>query len=371
MREPDAALMADLEALVSIESPSSDLDALWRCGEALADLLDRRLGGEVVVGDDGRVTWDSGGDGPPVLLLGHHDTVWPIGTLARLPFAVEDDRVTGPGVFDMKAGVVLGIHAVARLQREGRLPHVRMLVTSDEEVGSLRSAEAIRAEARRAGRVLVLEPAGPGGTVKIARKGVAIGHVRVHGRAAHAGLEPEDGVNAAVALGGMLAEIASLGDPAAGTSVVPTLVRAGSAMNVVPAHAEAQLDVRFLDADDLDRVRRRLAALRPSLPVDVATSVEVNRGALTEAASAPLLPALRAAERAAGLAPVDAVAVGGASDGNIAAASGAYVLDGLGPEGDGAHADHEHVTVSGLGRRLALLTELLPRVAAIARPALR
>jgi glutamate carboxypeptidase len=367
MAADPAGLLDDLERLVTCESPSSDLDALWRCGETLADLLDRRLVGDVVVGDDGRVRWSSPGAGDPdVLLLGHLDTVWPVGTLARLPFAVEEDRICGPGTFDMKAGIVLGIHALARLQRAGRLPQVAMLITTDEETGSERSLGAIEDEARRAGRVLVLEPAGPGGTVKVARKGVAIGHVRVRGRASHAGLAPDEGVNAAVALGGLLGAIASMGRPDVGTTVVPTLVRAGSAMNVVPAEAEAQLDIRFLDPHDLDRVRGALASLGSDLEVTIDTDVEVNRPALTEEASAPLLPALQAAGAAAGV-DVTTSAVGGASDGNLAAAVGAAVLDGLGPEGDGAHADHEHVTVSGLRRRLALLTELIPRVAAAPR----
>lgn len=367
MAEDLGLLLDDLERLVGCESPSSDLDALWRCGEVLADLLDRRLAGEVVVGDDGRVRWTSApGRDPDVLLLGHLDTVWPIGTLARLPFVVDGERVTGPGTFDMKAGIVLGVHALCRLQRTGRLPAVAMLITSDEETGSERSLGAIEEESRRAGRVLVLEPAGPGGTIKVARKGVAIGHVRVRGRASHAGLAPDEGVNAAVALGGLLAQVAALGRPQVGTTVVPTLVHAGSAMNVVPAEASAQLDIRFLDPDDLDRVRARLARLKSDLDVAIETEVEVNRPALTEEASAPLLPALQAAGAAAGV-DITTSAVGGASDGNLAAAVGAAVLDGLGPEGDGAHADHEHVTVSGLRRRLDLLTELIPRVAAAPR----
>ena len=363
-------MLADLRRLVEVESPSGDQDALHRCAEVLAEIFDTRLGSHPDIHDDAAVLWShepAEATAPPVLLLGHLDTVWPVGTLDRLPFAVDGGRVTGPGTFDMKGGLVVAIHALAQLQETGQLPPVRFLVTSDEETGSLRSRERVEREARRCRRVLVFEPCGPGGAIKTARKGVALGRVVARGRASHAGLAPEEGINAAVGLGGVLAEIADLGDADRGTTVTPTLLRGGTTVNTVPAEAEVQIDVRFLDDREVRRVRDRLHQLQARDGVELDAELEVNRPALTESASAALLPALRAAAGDAGQ-ELNTVTVGGASDGNIAAAAGAAVLDGLGPEGDGAHADHEHVTVRGLERRFALLVALLPRVAVVEVP---
>jgi glutamate carboxypeptidase len=365
------AVLADVRALVEVESPSSDSPSVRRAAEVLATQLERRLGGSGEIAEDGRLTWavdaSPGLADPsdaPVLVLGHLDTVWPHGTLERIPFEVGDERVTGPGVFDMKAGLVVAVHAMERLAAEGRLPAVRLLVTPDEEVGAVRSRTAVEEEARRCGRVLVPEPCGPGGAVKVARKGMAWGRVVVHGRAAHSGLDPEQGVNAATALGTLLPLIERLSDPRHGTTVVPTLVRGGTTMNTVPAEADAHLDVRFAEAEEAQRVRRDLATL-PSPPgTRVETHLDVNRGPLTHEATSPLLPALRAAAEAVGQ-EIATVAVGGVSDGNIAADAGAWVLDGLGPVGDGAHAEHEHVLLAGLQPRIDLLVELLPRVAGV------
>jgi glutamate carboxypeptidase len=366
------ALLADLRALVEVESPSSDPSAVRRAAELFADQLVRHLGGSGEIADDGRLTWaldaSPGATGPsdaPVLVLGHLDTVWPHGTLDRLPFGVAGNRVTGPGVFDMKAGLVVAVHAMARLVAAGELPAVRLLVTPDEEIGAPRSRDAVEGEARRCGRVLVPEPCGPGGAVKVARKGMAHGRVEVYGRAAHSGLDPERGVNAATALGTLLPLVERLGAPDRGTTVVPTIVRGGTTMNTVPAHAEAILDVRFAEPEEADRVRRDLATLAPPPGTRVETHLEVNRGPLTEAAVAPLLPALRSAAEALGQ-EIGTVAVGGVSDGNFAAGVGAAVLDGLGPDGDGAHAEHEHVLLDGLPARVDLFAALLPRVAGVA-----
>jgi glutamate carboxypeptidase len=363
------AVLADLRELVEIESPSSDPVAVRTAATTFLGQLHRHLDGEGEVADDGLLTWQSGPTPAGVrhvLVLGHLDTVWPHGTLDRLPFELRDGRVTGPGVFDMKAGLVVAVHAMARLAAGGRLPPVRLLITPDEEIGAPRSRDIILAEAARCGRVLVPEPSGPGGAVKVGRKGMAWGRVLVHGRAAHSGLDPDRGVNAAVALGRLLPEVEALGDASAGTTVVPTLVRAGTAINTVPARGEADLDIRFRLAQEAQRVRDGLAALAAPSDTRVETEVVVNRGPLTPAAAEPLLPALRAAETAAGLAgPLPTVEVGGASDGNLAAQAGAAVLDGLGPLGDGAHADHEHVVAGDLLPRVRLLSELIQRVALI------
>lgn len=362
-------VLDDLGRLVAAESPSSDPDALARCADLLADLLESRTGTAPTIGDGPTVTWTGGrGSTPAVLLLGHLDTVWPLGTLQRLPFTVADGRITGPGAFDMKGGLVLAVHTLGTLAARDALPPVRLVVTSDEEVGSMRSRARIEQEARRCGRVLVLEPCAAGGAVKTARKGVALGRLVVHGRASHSGLAPADGVNAAVGLGGLLARVEALGDADRGTTVTPTLLRGGSTINTVPARAEADLDVRFVDPSEPDRVRAGLERLRAGNGARVEASLEVNRPALTPAASAPLRDALESAAAACEQRVTTAM-VGGASDGNLAAAAGAAVLDGLGPDGDGAHADHEHVLVAGLAGRLALLVELLPRVAAVSSPA--
>lgn len=367
-------VLGDLRRLVEAESPSDDPAALRRCAEVVAEIADQRLGVTVEIGDDGRVSWHHPAAAsrlPPLLILGHLDTVWPVGTLARMPFVAANGQVHGPGVFDMKGGIVVMIHALALLRRRDALPAVEVLLTSDEEVGSQRSASAITAAAQRCRRVLIPEPCGPGGAIKTARKGVAFGEVVVHGRAAHAGLDPERGINAAIALGRLLPQVAALGDADAQTTVVPSLVEAGSAINVVPARARAQLDVRFLDEREVDRVREglaRLAAVGDPDGATIETRLEVNRPALPEAASAPLLPALRVAAAEVGQS-LETVTVGGASDGNLAAAAGAAVLDGLGPQGDGAHADHEHITITGLQRRVRLLAALIPHVALVEVPA--
>lgn len=358
-------MLDDLRRLVEVESPSSDPDALHRSGAVVAELFQTRLGGEAEIGGDGRVTWTNASDGDRcVLILGHHDTVWPLGTLDRLPFRVADGRVTGPGVFDMKAGIVVVVHALAALAAGGQAPPVRVLLTTDEETGSLGSRDAIDAEARRCRRVLVPEPCGAGGAIKTARKGVALGRLVAHGRASHSGLDPERGINAATALGSVLAEVEALADPDRGTTVTPTTVTGGSAVNTVPARAEATLDVRFFDDREVARVRAGLEGLRAGNGARFEVDLPINRPAMPDSASAPLLPALRSAGLEAGQ-EVRTVAVGGASDGNLAAASGAAVLDGLGPDGDGAHAEHEHVTVSGIEQRVALLRRLLPHVAQV------
>lgn len=363
------AALDDLRLLVEAESPSGDPGAVGACARVLARLVDERLGGEPAVGEDGRVLW-AGGDasGPPTLLLGHLDTVWPLGTTVERPFAVAKGRVTGPGVFDMKGGLVAVVHALAGLREEGGLPAVRLLVTSDEEIGSPRSREQIAAEAARCGRVLVMEPCGPGGAVKSARKGVARARVTVHGRASHSGLAPDEGVNAAVILGGLLERITSLDDPGRGTTVNPTRLQGGTTVNTVPARAVVDIDIRFFEEAELRRVEEALRGL--PVPAGARLDVELtrNRPPLPPEASRPLLPALDGAARAVE-AHIEQVTVGGASDGNLAAAAGAAVLDGLGPPGGGAHALDEHITVAGLAARIRLLAELIPRVAAVAPPA--
>jgi glutamate carboxypeptidase len=290
-----------------------------------------------------------------VLILGHHDTVFPIGALATRPFTVADGRVTGPGVFDMKAGIVQAVHAVAELDDASG---VEMLFTADEEVGSLTSRELLEERAVACGNVLVLEPSGDGGAVKTGRKGAGTFHVIIRGRASHAGLEPEAGVNSLVEAAHQVLRIASFGDPAAGTTVTPTVANAGTADNVVPAEAHLRVDVRVTSPEEKDRVESLMASLAP---VDREATMEVRgqigRPPMPESASATLFPLAQAA-----MPGIAGVAVGGASDGNFTAALGVPTLDGLGAVGGGAHADHEFVVVDTMVARVELIRGILRRL---------
>lgn len=349
-------LTEDLRRLVEVESPSHDVAALTASARVLAAQILERTGRPAVLveGPDGpHVHW-SGGGAPKVLILGHHDTVFPLGTLASRPFRVDGGRATGPGVFDMKAGIVQAIHAVAALEPD-LAAHVEMLFTADEEVGSTTSRALLEDRAHACGNVLVLEPSGDGGAVKTGRKGAGTFEVVVHGRAAHAGLEPQNGRNALVEAAYQVLAINTLGDPAAGTSVTPTVARVGTADNVVPAEARIRVDVRVTNAAEQVRVEAAMAALAPCTP-DVTVEVlgGITRPPMPESASATLFPLAEAAQPGIG-----GVAVGGASDGNFTAALGIPTLDGLGAVGGGAHADHEWVDVTAMPARVALLAGIL------------
>jgi glutamate carboxypeptidase len=347
-------LLADLRRLVEVESPSLDVEAVTASAENLAGLIEERTGRAAVLVDGPagpHVHWSGGGE-PRVLILGHHDTVFPIGALADRPFAVVDGKVTGPGVFDMKAGIVQALHAIAELDDP---VGVEMLFTADEEVGSTTSRALLEERARACGNVLVLEPSADGGAVKTGRKGTGVFEVVVRGRASHAGLEPEHGVNSLVEAAHQVLRIASFGDAAAGTTVTPTVASAGTADNVVPAEARIRVDCRVASADEKQRVESLMAGLAP---VDPEARIEViggiGRPPMPESASATLFPLAQAA-----MPGIDGVAVGGASDGNFTAAIGIPTLDGLGAVGGGAHADHEFVLVDTMVARVELITGIL------------
>jgi len=292
-----------------------------------------------------------------VLVLGHHDTVFPLGTLAERPFRLADGKATGPGVFDMKGGIVQAIHAIAALADPSG---VEMLFNSDEEVGSESSRALIEERALACGNVLVLEPSADGGAVKTGRKGTGTFEVVVRGRAAHAGLEPEKGVNALVEASRQVLAIAEFGDVGAGTTVTPTVARAGTADNVVPAEAKLRVDVRVTGPEEKARVESLMRALTPSLAgAALEVSGDINRPPMPESASATLFPIAR--EVMPGL---EGVAVGGGSDGNFTAARGVPTLDGLGAVGGGAPADHEYVLVDTMVERAALLEGILRRLLA-------
>lgn len=348
------AMLEDLRTLVEIESPSRDLDALAASAEAVATVIENRLGGQaVLIVDEGgtHVHWVAGGE-PRVLILGHHDTVFPLGTLARRPFAVADGRATGPGVFDMLGGLVQAVHALAALDdRSG----VEILVTADEEVGSVSSRALIEERARACGAVLVFEGAADGGALKNARKGCGAFQVSIAGRASHAGLEPEAGVNALVEAAHQVLHIAAISRPELGTTVTPTVASAGTLENVVPAEATVVVDVRIESAEEKERVEAAFAALTPH--------VDGARITVEGSIARPPMPASAADELLAlaqQLMPgIEAVAVGGGSDGNFTAAVGVPTLDGLGAVGGGAHADHEYVVIDAMAERARLAAGLV------------
>lgn len=347
-------MIDDLRTLVEVESPSRDRAALARSAEAVASLMERRLGSRplIVDGEAGpHVHW-KGSAAPEVLVLGHHDTVFPIGTLERRPFAVEGGRATGPGVFDMKAGIVQAIHAVAALEDSAK---VEILITADEEVGSGTSRALLEERALACGSVFVLEPSGDGGCLKTGRKGTGTFEVVISGRAAHAGLEPHLGVNSLVEAAHQVLEIVRIASESEGTTVTPTVVAGGTADNVVPAETRIHVDVRVTSADEARRVEAAFAALRPVHPEAMVTvHGRVGRPPMPESASAELMPLATAHDPT-----IKGVAVGGGSDGNFTAAVGVATLDGLGAVGGGAHADHEYVVVETMPSRAQLLSAIL------------
>lgn len=356
-------LIADVEELIRCESPSGDLDAVARSAEVVAALGERVLGvGPERIVIDGRthLRWRFGE--PRVLLLGHHDTVWPVGSLETHPFAVSDGVLRGPGCFDMKTGVAMALHAVAALpDRDG----VSILITGDEELGSPTSKDLITTEADGCSAVFVLEAAAEGGHLKIARKGVSLYRVVVTGRAAHAGLEPERGVNASIEAAHLVLAVAALGDADAGTTVTPTLLRSGSTTNTVPAEAEFAVDVRVRTVAEQDRVEAAMRALLPRTPgALLRIDGGPNRPPMETSSSAALFARARDIAERLDLTPFDGVAVGGASDGNFTAGLGVPTLDGLGAVGGGAHADDEHVEIDMIAQRLALLETLVVEVLA-------
>ena len=359
-REALPDMLEQIGRLVSVESPSSDLEAVGRCADEVAEVGTAVLGlrpERLVVDGCTHLRWRLGEGPSRVLLVGHHDTVWPVGSLRDHPFEVSDGRLRGPGCLDMKAGLVMAFHAVAAL---ADTTGVTLLVTGDEEIGSPTSRELIEDEARGCEAALVLEAAADDGSLKGERKGMSGYEVHVTGRGAHAGLEPERGVNAALEQAHQMLAVAGFADPHRGTTVTPTTARAGTAANTVPAGSVFAVDVRVTSTTEQERVDRALRALRPVLPgaaIDVRGGP--NRSPMPADASRELSARADAVARDLGIGSLRAVSVGGASDGNLTAGVGTPTLDGLGAVGGGAHADDEHVRVAELPRRTALLTALL------------
>lgn len=356
------AMVDAVEALVCTESPSEDVDACAAVAQQAVGILEGWLPEPARVEEHGgRPAWRWGPDRPRILLLGHLDTVWPLGSLARLPFSNDGERLRGPGVFDMKAGIVQGWAALT-LAGVTEESGVGMLLTTDEEIGSHASRGLISAASAGADAVLVLEPS-VDGALKTARKGTSWYAIDLEGRAAHAGLDPERGINALLAASELAVTATHWADADAGTTVTPTILRAGTTSNTVPAHAHLMLDVRAWTAQEQVRVDRVMRGWQSKgQPVSVRIGGGIDRPAMEESTSADLFILAQGQAARIGLETLHGRSVGGASDGNLTAAAGLPTLDGLGAVGDGAHADHEWVSVPALAERAALVAALLQSV---------
>lgn len=356
------SLVNDIRMLVECESPSVDKHALNRSAENVARIGRASFAAEpewIVADGTPHLRWRFGTGPRRVLILAHHDTVWPVGTLAARPFTASNGVLRGPGVFDMKAGLAIAIHAVAELDERAR-DGITLLVTGDEEIGSPSSRAIIEAEALGLDAVLVLEPSADGGALKTARKGMSIYHIDIRGRAAHAGLDPDSGVNAGLELAHQILSVATLGDRDLGTTVTPTTATAGITLNTVPASAHLVVDVRAWTSAEQQRVDN---AIR-SMPAAVAgasftVSGGINRPPMEEAMTLGLFARAHKVATRLGLERVTRSRVGGASDGNFTASIGTPTLDGLGAAGGGAHAEVEYVQIDQLLPRVALLNGLL------------
>jgi glutamate carboxypeptidase len=366
-RAREAALRRQIETLVRLESPSHDKAAVDRCGAEVARLV-REAGASVTLlpqrdrGDHVRAEFSGG----PVrlLLLGHFDTVWDVGQIERMPVRSENGRLYGPGVFDMKAGLAIAVLGVQALrQRHHTTPSIVMLWTTDEEVGSGTSRAAIEFEAQQSDAVLVLEPCLPGGAVKTQRKGCGEFRLRACGRSAHAGLDPGAGASAIVEIAHQVLAIEALRDPDRGVNVNVGTIAGGTRGNVVAETADALIDVRVPSASEATRLEQAIRALRPHNPeVRLELTGGIERPPLERTDGVRrLFEEARTVARDLGQ-ELHEGSTGGGSDGNFTSALGVPTLDGLGPQGDGAHALHEHVVLEDLPWRAAFLAGLMSRI---------
>jgi glutamate carboxypeptidase len=360
------SIVKDLRSFAEMESPSDDKRRMDHFEEFLADFVKSRLDARLetieqpVYGRHLRAELGPHGGTRPILVLGHFDTVWPAGTLEKMPFRIDGPLAYGPGVLDMKAGLVIGIHALAALQESMLLSApVVFLFTSDEELGSPSSRALIEAEARRASTALVLEPAAAG-AVKTARKGVGIFHVDVEGLAAHAGSNPELGVSAIDELARIILDLHALTDPTTGTTVNVGVVRGGTRPNVTAATATAEVDLRVTNTAEAQRLEELILGLKPHNPkAGIVVTGGINRPPMERTPGvAQLYGKARTVAKSLGFDLAEA-AVGGASDANFVTPLGIPVMDGLGAVGDGAHATHEHVEIDSLPIRAALFAGLI------------
>lgn len=355
--------------LTLLESPSVEKEPTDRCCLFLADLwLHRKTLTNIIKqkhrGDQLRILWPATTPRPKsqLLVLGHFDTVYPTGALAHMPFRIKNGKAYGPGTFDMKAGIVQALFALDALQ-ESQLPISKRIVflwTSDEEIGSDASRKLIEMEASRSDAVFVLEPSlGPRGLLKTSRKGVGEAQLTVLGRASHAGLAPEKGVNAIHELAAQISRIEKWNDPRRGVTINADIIEGGSRTNVIADRAKATLDLRAWKLSDMHLLEKNLNSLKP---VHRGARLELHGGfdrpPLERRFSSVLFARAKSLAEQMGLSLGEAAA-GGGSDGNLTAALGIPTLDGLGAVGDGAHSTHEHVLLKTMPERAALLAALL------------
>jgi glutamate carboxypeptidase len=362
-------MLATLNKFVVAESPSLEKAPTDRCCDIIAaEWHKRRVRVERLAqkshGDQLRITWWPGKSRPAgqLLVLGHYDTVYASGTLAKMPFRLTAGKVYGPGTFDMKAGIVQALFALDALEQstEPLRKRVVFLWTSDEEIGSDVSRKLIETEARRSDAVLVLEPSfGRRGLLKTARKGIGEAELVAYGRASHAGLAPQEGINAIHEISRQLAKIQQWNDLRRGVTINAGVIEGGTRTNVIPERARVVLDLRALRIADMQCLERRLTALRPILPgARIEVTGGFNRAPLERKISAALFARAKSLAAQMGLS-IGECTVGGGSDGNLTAACGVPTLDGLGAVGDGAHSAHEHVIAKTMPERAALLAVLL------------
>jgi glutamate carboxypeptidase len=365
-QQHEGEMLSLLRKMVEIESPSDDKAAVDRMGSFLAEAFER-LGGQVTfypqkaAGNHLKAEF-AGGGGKPVLLLGHFDTVWPMGTLAKMPFHIKDGRAFGPGVYDMKAGIAMMMFALRALKEAGAAHRpVTILLDTDEEVGSTTGRPIVEAAAKDCEAVLVLEPSqGPQGHLKTSRKGVGDITIRVRGRASHSGVDFEKGRSAIIELARQLLEIVKFTDLPRGITVNPGVIQGGTRSNVIAAEAWAEVDLRIARATDAAELEKKFAALKP---FDAECSIElsggINRPPMERTEGTVRLFNI-AKEIAAAMGwKVEESSTGGGSDGNFTSALGIPTLDGLGALGEGAHASNESVVIQELPQRTALLASLV------------
>lgn len=366
-RDRQDAMTAFLSELVAIESPSTDAQSVARLARRVAaELEPLGLPVELLPVDGAGPVLRARRGTRPVMLLGHLDTVWDVGTLAQRPVRIENGRLYGPGSFDMKGGIVVLVHALKALARNGTLPGICVFLTPLEEVGAENYRAAMEESMLASRAVLDFEPAWPGGPVKTARKGSASFVLRARGVAAHAGADFARGANAIVELSRRIADAAALTNLERGITVNVGTIQGGTRPNVVPDEAHAELDVRFRALADAEAVRSSLKALRPDDP-RIRLDLDAKSFYPPLERGPHVVATFRAAAAVAaelGLPPLEEVATGGASEASFAAALGIPTLDGLGADGDGAHAVSEHVILSSIPDRAALAAGLIAKLSA-------
>lgn len=359
-----------LRQMVEIESPSDNKPAVDEMGKFLAGQFQRE-GGKVKIhnastyGNHLQIEFPGSTEAKPIMLLGHFDTVWPLGTLTKMPFKIEAGRVFGPGVLDMKAGIVMVIFALRAL-REAQARHrpVTIFLDTDEEVGSASSRPITEAIARECEAVLVLEPAqGPQGFLKTSRKGVGDFTIRVHGRASHAGVDFEKGRSAIVELSRQVLEVIKFVDLSRGITVNPGVIQGGTRSNVVAAEAWAEVDIRVAQMQDTAALEQKFASLRPFNPqCTLEVTGGLNRPPMERTpGTVRLLHLAQELARELGM-DLGESSTGGGSDGNFTSALGIPTLDGLGAVGEGAHATNESIVLEEFPKRTAILVGLIASI---------